>query len=1170
MNDAPSPTATRTASRGPADSPDYLVLGQVAEEVNGCLRSGREPDLEALAARYPALGAQIREMVGALVILNQIGPGAGSSSVSGSSSTNMAPVLGQLGDFRILREVGRGGMGVVYEAEQLSLDRRVALKILPLAGALDSKQLQRFKNEARAAAQLHHTNIVPVFGVGCERGVHYYAMQFIEGSTLAAVIAELRKLAGLPATVNGACSRLPSTGSYMPGAEVVAPCASTVSNAMLATGGSIKDAGFFRTVANLGVQAAQALEHAHQLGVVHRDIKPANLLIDSAGNLWITDFGLARLQGDAGLTMSGDLLGTLRYMSPEQALGKGIVVDPRTDIYSLGATLYELLTLEPAYNGRDRQAVLRQIAEEEPRPPRRLNKNVPVELETIVGKAMAKSPGERYTTAQEMAEDLRRFLEDKPIKAKRPSLRQRAAKWARRHKTVVRAAITVLLLAAVAMVVSTVFIWRAKEDVDRAYADLKDALERERRNAYYQRIALAEREWSANNLKGMLELLEECPSDLRGWEWDYLQRLRLKVLPPLHHDSAVFCAVFSPGGERIASASQDGKVTIWDAQSGQQLVQFRAHEKHARSVAFSPDGRLLATSSWDKTVKIWDVQTLAGERNPSPLHTLHHHGGVWSVVFSPDGKRLASAGDRKVRSEMPVLQLAEVKIWDPTSGQELCTIEGQERELWAALAFSPDGQSLATGHLSSQEGITGNVVNLWDANTGRKIRTFVGHTQPVHSVAFSPDGRWLASGAGNIGASAGTQGELKVWDLHSGRELFDLRAHLTVYALAFSPDGRRLASGGGEDQTIKLWDMATGHEAVTFREHFGNVRSLAFSPNGRQLLSASHDMTVRVWDATPVEGHPDPAYLTLRGHRGNVTGVAFSPDGRYLASAGVDATVKIWDRWTGHELRTLTGHGGAVLSIAFSRDGRWFASKNIGDQTVTIRETTTWNVIRTFRQRGNFWTNSIAFHPPDGKLLAVAGNSEIGDRIISIWDTATGKETHRLRGFTWNITGVAFDRTGQFLASADADSTIRIWDVDAGKELAGLRLKHDGMAMGVAFSPDGKYLASGSMDRTVKIWSTANWKFVRTIPDAYGGINSVAFAPDSRRLAWGGTDATVKVADATTGQILETLRGHTGWVNSVAFSPDGKQIASGSADGTVIIWKVPPVAEPPAGEARNQ
>ncbi len=368
-----------------------------------------------------------------------------------------------LGDFRMIRQVGRGGMGVVYEAEQVSLHRRVALKVLPFASALDPLQLRRFQTEALAAAQLHHTNIVPVFSVGCERGVHYYAMQYIEGQTLAALVRDLRRLAGsepspgeaftavaslaeevasgrlAPAPAGMPHDATPLGGGadrpLLPAGEKVpegrmrggAPAGEKVPEGRMRGGGpslspnTTRTRGYFRTVANLGLQAAEALEHAHSLGIVHRDIKPANLLVDARGNVWITDFGLARMQSDTGLTTTGDIIGTLRYMSPEQAMAKRAIIDHRSDIYSLGVTLYELLALRPAFDGEGREALLRQVTLDDPRPPRRFNPSVPIDLETIVLKVMAKEPAERYATARELADDLRRFLDVKPIKARRPS-----------------------------------------------------------------------------------------------------------------------------------------------------------------------------------------------------------------------------------------------------------------------------------------------------------------------------------------------------------------------------------------------------------------------------------------------------------------------------------------------------------------------------------------------------------------------------------------------------------------------------------------------------------------------------------------------------------------------------------------------------------------------------
>ena len=1155
------------------------VLSDLFEEIAAKMAAGEPVDLAAYAAKYPDHAEQLRRLLPAVQVLADLGVSAARGELASTPRIHSADLeRGVLGDFQILREIGRGGMGIVYEAEQISLGRRVALKVLPFAAALDAKHLQRFKNEAQAAAHLRHPNIVPVYAVGCERGVHYYAMQYVDGHTVAGLIQELRQLAGLgqardngtsaPASAvvsasaaNNLASKLISgrwapgkqisadsqeTGPYspspagnsVPSAGYAVPAADTSPKGALSTEQGVKSPGFFRTVANLGVQAAEALEHAHQLGVIHRDVKPANLLVDGEGQLWITDFGLARLGGDAGLTMTGDLLGTIRYMSPEQALAKRVTVDARTDVYSLGVTLYELLTLEPAYKGKNREEVLRQIAFEEPRAPGRVNSSIPPELETIVLKAMAKNPEERYATALELADDLGSYLEDKPIKAKRPSLRQRAAKWARRHKTVVRAAVIVLVLALVALMVSTALIWRS--------------LERERQSGYFQRIALAERAWAANNLGWAEHLLEECPPDLRGWEWYYLKRLRYKVLSPLHQDSSVLSAVFSADGERIASSGQDGFITIWDARSGHQFLHFPTHESHARSVAFSPDGRRLATGSWDGTVKIWDVQTLTMDHIPAPLHILRHGGQVWKVVFSPDGQRLASCGEPGPDSATAHEDgFAAVKIWDPTSGQELDSLEGREWPVWA-VAFSPDSRWLATGSRAGQ-------VKVWEARTGREKLTFRGHSLPIQGVAFSPDGRCIASGAGTYDFDR-SDSELKVWDARTGRELLDLRGHIgKVQAVAFSPDGRRLASAG-RDQIIKLWDTTTGHEALTLRGHLDDIRTLAFSLDGHQLVSASDDMTMRIWDATPRQEQPDPAYLTLRGHAGGVGSVVFSLAGQSLASASVDKTVKIWDAFTGKELMTLRGHGDMVHSIAFSPDGQCLASGS-KDRTVKTWDTDAWKEIHTFDSTGS--VESVSFSP-DGKFLAA------GDHLIlRIWDTTTGQQIHGLHDHNWMILCVAFDRTGRLVASASVDSNVRIWDVQNGKELRKLQPKHAGRTTSVAFSSDGKSLASASVDRTVKIWDTRNWELLRDIPDSTGGIECVAFAPDSRRIAWGSTDSTVKVADATTGQILETLRGHTSWVKSVAFSPDGKRLASASLDGTVRIWKAPPVPELPRRDVRN-
>ena len=405
----------------------------ILEEFMTKLEAGAPLNSDDLTARCPALAEPLKACLASLEFMHGASLGLRDPRASESTFATLCQTdLDRLGDFQLVCEIGRGGMGVVYEAEQISLGRRVALKVLPFAAALDGRQLQRFKNEAQAAASLHHTNIVPVFDVGCERGVHYYAMQYIEGQTLAAIIRNLR--CGKDSGLLGSSSPSGDRHATSPTQATEAPAAALA---------------HARAAAILGMQAALALEHAHELGVVHRDIKPANLLVDAGsaiapgGNgdlasdvrLWVTDFGLAHCrQGQVGLTVTGDLVGTLRYMSPEQALARPIGVDHRTDLYSLGATLYEFLTLEPAFNGHDRHELLRQIAIEEPRPVRKVNKSVPADLETIVLKAMAKNREERYATAQEMASDLRRFLRDEPILARPLTLLKRARRWARRHR----------------------------------------------------------------------------------------------------------------------------------------------------------------------------------------------------------------------------------------------------------------------------------------------------------------------------------------------------------------------------------------------------------------------------------------------------------------------------------------------------------------------------------------------------------------------------------------------------------------------------------------------------------------------------------------------------------------------------------------------------------------
>jgi serine/threonine protein kinase/Flp pilus assembly protein TadD len=527
-----------TSSAGRASTSDEVdcLLGELAEELAGRLRAGEPVDLDTFLGEHPDQAEALRMLLPAIRVMADLGRSA-ARMVAPTTGPGAAIALGELGDYQIVCEIGRGGMGVVYEARQLSLNRRVALKVLPFASALDPRTLQRFKVEAMAAAQLHHTHIVPVFSVGVERGVHYYAMQLIEGRPLSDAIRELRRLhrpdprapdrlrdgpAADPPDVPTAGDPAPATP--LPATPLPAPWSS---------GSSITDRPYFQAVARLGIQAAEALEYAHSLGVVHRDIKPANLLIDARGELWIADFGLARVHADAGLTLTGDVLGTLRYMSPEQAMVRRAAVDHRSDIYSLGVTLYELLTLQPALTGHDRQELLRQIAFEEPAPPRRLNPAVPRDLETILLKAMDKEPAGRYATARELADELRRFLEHRPVVARRPGPVDLAAKWARRHRTAVWSAglslAVSLVVAVAALATSNVLIARERDRKEAALGEKEAALGEKDRALRQREAALATAEANETRARANLRLARRAVDGLYTQladEMDWLPRMQ--------------------------------------------------------------------------------------------------------------------------------------------------------------------------------------------------------------------------------------------------------------------------------------------------------------------------------------------------------------------------------------------------------------------------------------------------------------------------------------------------------------------------------------------------------------------------------------------------------------------------------------------------------------------
>lgn len=988
------------------------------------------------------------------------------------------------GDYELLEEIARGGMGVVYKARQVSLNRFVAVKVLLFGEFASDEFIKRFRTEAEAVANLQHPNIVAIHEVGDHDGQHYFSMDYVEGQSLAELVRDK-------------------------------PLAARLAGRHLKT-------------------IAEAIHYAHKRGTLHRDLKPSNVLIDLFEQPHVTDFGLAkRLQGTSRLTVAGQVLGSPNYMPPEQAEPKRGAVSAASDVYSLGAILYHLLTGRPPFLAETLEDTLRQLLNSEPVSPRLLNASVPRDLETICLKCLRKEPQRRYESAQALAEDLGRWLAGKPIFARPVSPPEKLWRWCRR-KPALAAVILLLFGVAVSSTLAAIHFNRQRHEAERLreegrlrlyVGDMHVALDELREGNTAQAVELLKRHIPANR-----------QSDLRGFEWRYLwsqSRGNYSHWLPVHKQ-VIGSLQFSPNGKLLATYAWNDLVSVWNLETKQN--RFTA-EKVTGFGGFSLDGRLLVLGREDDSLQLCQSETGVTNR-------MIKDAGILVALAAPGQTAVTINRDDVLR------------VWNLTNSQVRFSLPNIARRKlafgWGApVTISPDGNTLVMIEPDTNPLRLDLAIRLWDVAARKELPRLPANRQ-IRCFEFSPDGKALAIGDGD--------GNVILWHLTSRENPpIAFKAHeFPVLSLAYSPDGRIIATGSSDKNSIRLWEVSTGApKAKTFPGQVGDVWSLAFSPDGRQLASGTRDGPIRIWTLAESEaGEIVEEHL----HADNYGNFIFSPDSKTMAGGCANHTVKIWDVATLTVKIVLTN---ATYVVAFSKDGKSLLVSTEGG-TPQWRNADVQTAQPVPRYAGNLDQMISVDLSPDRRVAALG----LANGWIQLWSIESGQPVGSpWEGHLGDVRSLAFSPAGDKLASGGIDKSVLVWDVKTGKRLA-LSREHKGSVCAVAISPDGKTLASGCGAETIKLWDLDNVSTGSLVSISYhkSVIRTLAFSPDGKTLASGSEDKRLKLWNLASRREVASFK-HDGQLRLVLFSPDGNTLASVTDQGTLRVFRAAQLQEADADDS---